>query len=115
MRQIALQRVRRHPNRALFDLPVLAVDGGEPAIADQAGPVEQPYTDFASTGVAPQDVGLAVAVEVADAGNLPVRVADGGERARADHAGPVEQPDKDFAIAGVAPQDVGLAVAVEVA
>ena len=80
-------------------------------MSDGAEPVQQPYVDL-SRGVAPQDVGLAVAIEVADAGDLPV-VPDNAERALTDDAEPVQQPDVDLS-RGIAPQDVGLAVAIEV-
>jgi len=69
--------------------------------------------------VAPQDVGLAVAVEIADPGHLPAHVGDRaqvaltGENRRA-----VERVDVVLSRAAgalVAPQDVGAHVAVEVA
>ena len=63
----------------------------------------------------PQDVGLAVAVEVAGALDLPARPrierAGGTDSHRVDA---VHQPDRRRAVAAL-PQDVGLAVAVEVA
>ena len=75
--------------------------------------VHEPDRDVAA-GVAPENVGLAVAVEVAGAddwprwsGTLPRPPADDDCRA-------VHQPDRHVA-AGVAPENVAVAVAVEVA
>ena len=70
----------------------------------------------AAVVVLPEDVGLAVAVEVAGA----VRHASSAPDWTADHWRPatrvsaVHQPDRRRAVV-VLPQDVGLAVAVEVA
>src|SRR6185295_15232483 len=64
--------------------------------------------------VAPQDVALAVAVEVTGCDDLPVVVAARARRVRfADLRPTVHEPDGHGAVE-VAPQDVALAVAVEV-
>ena len=86
-------------------------DGRHRAGADDAGPVHHPQVDEAR-GVAPEDVRLAVAVEVAEALDGPRRV-DGAQGAGGDDAGAVHEPDVQRA-RGMAPEDVGPAVAVEV-
>src|SRR5438477_7496058 len=62
--------------RLAFHLPargrIHEVDG---TLGGGAQPVHQPDVILASRGVAPQDVGLAVAIEVADARDLPGRDA----------------------------------------
>src|SRR5207248_776925 len=76
-------------------------------------PVHQVEVVLARRGVAPQDVCLAVTVEVADPLHLPgwIHKVDG---TLGGGAQPVHQPDVVLAGRGVAPQDVGFAVAVEV-
>src|SRR5579872_3271317 len=104
--------------RAIADnLPVRAdhaeVAAGEAGVAG-AG-MGQPENDVA-VGVAPEDVGLAIVVIVADALDAPVGgnhpEVDAGEAGEAG-AG-VGEVELNVAVA-VAPEDVGLAVAVEVA
>ena len=103
--------------RRAMMLPVLAR-------IEQASPRHLPVMTFMpsispdrrrAVVVLPQDVGLAVAVEVAGALDVPARPrierADGTD---ADRVGAVHQPDRGRAVV-VLPQDVGLAVAVEVA
>src|SRR5258708_8294581 len=63
----------------------------------------------------PEDVGLAVLVEVAAPCNAPVEVGPCAEDRLAQNRGAVHDPDRDPAGHAVAPQDVGLAVPVEVA
>src|SRR5580704_8614124 len=93
------------------NLPIVA-DNAERASTDQINPIQPSFVNFA-TVVPPQDVGLAVGIEVANPSNVPV-VADRAGRASTDHLGPVHKQDVDFT-GGVPPQDVGLAVTVEVA
>ncbi len=63
--------------------------------------------------VAPQDVALAVSIEVAGAGNLPVLIGIAGYGL---YGGVVARlPDGVLSGGGVAPKDVGLAITVEVA
>src|SRR5207248_190182 len=88
--------------------PELSVPGGagvaEAGVGDHGGPVHLPNHDFA-TVVLPQDVGEAVAVEVAGAPGVP----GGAGIAEADignHIGAVQCPDYRLA-AVVLPQDVG--------
>src|SRR5437773_4025971 len=77
--------------------------------------MHQPDVVLARHGVAPQDVGLAVAIEVADPLHLPGLVAHSVDRTRPGDRETVHQVDVVLAGRGVAPQEVGLAVAVEVA
>src|SRR5580698_5388948 len=74
--------------------------------------VAEAEADEVAIVVAPQDVVLAVVVEIAGAGDLPggVDLAEVG----ADILMVVHFPDHDMAVV-VAPQDVGGAVAVEIA
>src|SRR6185436_15704010 len=61
------------------------------------------------------NVVAAVAVEVADAGDLPVRIRHGAHEALRTNRGAVHEVHVVLPRGGVAPQDVCLAVAVEVA
>src|SRR5512133_2457299 len=63
--------------------------------------------------VAPDDVVLAVAVEIAGVGDVPVG-PDVAQERRADDLTAVELPDRCRPVV-VAPQDVAVAVAVEIA
>src|SRR6266849_950869 len=96
------------PNHLLnYDVPV----GGRAArrpLPDDAGPVQQPLIDGAR-GVAPENVGLAILVEVAHTHDLPVGAGPTG-RARADHTGPVQLPYVEGARGVMAPENVGLAI-----
>src|SRR5204862_866605 len=102
--------------RLAFHLPargrIHKVDG---TLGGGAQPVHQPDVILASRGVAPQDVGLAVAVVVADPLHLPSLVAQRVDRTWPGDRETVHQVDVVLAGRGVAPQDVGPAVAVEVA
>src|SRR5204863_1734095 len=80
-----------------------------------AQPVHQSDVVLASRGVAPQYVGLAVTIEVADPLHLPSLVAQRVDRTRPGDRETVHQVDVVLAGRDVAPQDVGPAVAVEVA
>src|SRR5204863_40296 len=80
-----------------------------------AQPVHQSDVVLASRGVAPQYVGLAVTIEVADPLHLPSLVAQRVDRTRPGDRETVHQVDVVLAGRSVAPQDVCLAVAVEVA
>ena len=74
--------------------------------------VHLPHRDLA-LGVLPEDVGLAVAVEVAGVGDVPIG-ADRADRGVGGDVVAVHLPHRDLA-AVVVQQDVGLAVAAEVA
>ena len=89
--------------------------GPSAAPADDVGPVHLPDRDL-PVRVLPQDVGMAVAVEVARADLVPARPGVGGEdlASASDLAGRVHLPDGDLAVV-VVPLDVGEAVGVEVA
>src|SRR3954447_25440657 len=65
------------------------------------------------TVVAPQEIALAVAIEVAGRDDVPI-VGDGAEISRSDNLAVVHVPSDDLAVV-IAPQDVALAVAVEIA
>src|SRR5918994_792170 len=62
----------------------------------------------------PEDVGIAVTVGVADAGDLPAAAAV-GQAAGAHERAVLHLPHDDLAGAGIVPQDVVIAIAVEVA
>src|SRR6185312_7194737 len=81
--------------------------------ADDAGPVHFPDHGLPVARVLPENVGVAVAIEVAGPDRGPARPGIGDGPA-ADDAGPVHLPDRHLPIC-VLPQDVGMAVAVEVA
>src|SRR6516162_6779273 len=102
---------------------MLPADRGQDGTATHLPDYHRPVGACRSAGVgaAPQDVGLAVAVEVVGADDRPTGgnhlVADVGQDRTAAHF-----PDRYLAVGavrhrpvGAAPQDVGLAVAVEVA
>src|SRR5258706_384758 len=70
--------------------------------------------DHGLTAVAlPQDVGLAVAIEILRALDVPRRSEIGTDIGVADERQPVHRPDSGLA-AVVLPEDIGLAVAVEI-
>src|ERR1700733_14727679 len=89
--------------------------GASRATADPGGPVHFPDRDLAAARVLKQDVGEAVAVEVAGSDCSPGRPRIEALRPAADPRGPVHLPDRDLAGARVLKQDVGEAVAVEIA
>src|SRR5712692_11238845 len=68
--------------------------------------VQQPYVDD-PRGVPPEDVVLAIPVEVAQAHNLPVSADPAVDEALGEDTGPVQLPLIDGP-RGVPPQDVGL-------
>src|SRR5262245_38699209 len=81
--------------------------------ADPGPGLAVPQVDLAAV-VAPQDVGLAVAVEVGRLGDMPAQVDHPEVLAGEADPGPgLAVPQVDLA-AVVAPKEVGLAVAVEV-
>src|SRR5205823_3293355 len=94
------------------DAPARPGVEAETALADHAGAVQLPDVEFAVV-VPPQDVRVAVAVEITSADALPVG-AGIAETALADHAGSVQFPDISLAVR-VLPQDVGKAIVVEIA
>jgi hypothetical protein len=65
--------------------------------------------------VAPQDVGLAVAIEIARSRDAPILIGDGSNVSLAQDRGAVHQVNVVLAAACVPPEDVALAVAIEVA
>src|SRR5262249_62143501 len=75
--------------------------------------VHQPDHRLAGGAVAPEDVGKAVAVEVALADDRP-RASHRTWRTASDHEGAIHLPEHHEPAAAVAPQDVALEVAVEV-
>src|SRR5262249_17555865 len=84
------------------------------AAADRARAVEQPDHNLSGRGIVPEDVALAVAVEIAGSGDgkgAPRRTG----RAAADHRAAVQEPDNDLSGRGVVPEDVALAVAIKMA
>src|SRR5581483_3164899 len=92
---------------------------GEVGTACDRGAVHGPDRDLAGRVVAPENVLLAVAVEVADAGDTPTRIrrhrgAAGGHRVAGHDGRAIHGPDHERAVA-VAPEDVASGVAVEVA
>src|SRR5882672_6251384 len=84
--------------------------------ARNRGAIHEPDYVLAGGAVAPQDVGLAVPVEVADPRDAPVEIRYRGEvGGAARNRGAVHEPDRVRAGCVVVPQDVGLAVPIEVA
>src|ERR1700737_3071526 len=87
-------------------------------IADQhfgvcGGAAHQPDRRLAIV-VLPQDVGVAIAAEIAGADYVPARSGVRPDQHLAERGGAVHQPDRRLTI-GVLPQYVGFAVAVEIA
>ena len=81
--------------------------------SNEAGAVHQPDRGRA-VAVLPENVGLAVAVEVAGPRDVPAR-SRVRQSPASNEAGAVHQPDRELrAVIGL-PENVGLAVAVEVA
>src|SRR5262249_58403271 len=74
--------------------------------------VHPPGRGLPAAAIAPENVGEAVAVEVALSDDRPIAARRTG-RAAADRGGAVHQPYRDDA-AGLLPQDVAHAAAVEV-
>ena len=99
------------------DLPVLVGDCADKAFARlDGGAVHEIDVVLAGADIPPQDVGFAVAIEVADSGDLPALVGHLAEVALARLDGQsVHQVDVVVPGGAVPPQDVGLAVAVEIA
>src|SRR5262249_29413352 len=89
--------------------PVSAIVHGlaapPPAAAVTRRAVQQPDHCLPSARVEPEDVALAIAVEVAGAGDRPWAWHRTG-RAAADHARAVEQPDQRLPGDGVVPEDI---------
>src|SRR5882672_2957972 len=80
------------------------------------GAVHEPDRVRAGYVVVPQDVGLAISVEVADSRDAPVEIRYRSEVGSATrNRGAVHEPDRVRAGRVVMPQDVGLAVPVEIA
>ncbi len=77
--------------------------------------VHFPDRDLAGAPILPQDVGVAVVVEIARPDRFPDKPRIGAHRAAADDTVLVHLPDRGLAGARVLPQDVGEAVAVEIA
>src|SRR5215831_17560291 len=88
---------------------------GDRAAADRGSAVQELDFDEVIALVFPDEIGLAVAVEIPGADHSPTRaervVANG---AAADRRRAVEELHFDEAIALVLPQEIGLAVAVEI-
>src|SRR6185295_6676399 len=83
------------------------------AARGERGAVHVPDIDSAGGGIAPNNVALAVAVEVTGILDLPVGRLR-GDCALGGEGGAIHLPDIDLAGGGVAPQDVALAIAVEI-
>src|SRR5438876_513139 len=102
-----------------YDVEVMLEDGrprvdlSDREIGDLLPAIHLPQLDRAGV-VAPQDVGLIVAVEVADALDVPVG-RDNAEVEVGNLGAAAHLPKHRLSIARAAPEDVGHAVAVEVA
>src|SRR5712691_3670707 len=127
---IGWSRLGRHPVRALTGStsarqqflqsvkcyrPVAVLYRVKESETCQRETVHEEHRVLACRAVAPQDVGLAVAVEVADSHNAPVEVGHRVDGSVAQNRSAVHEPDYVLAGRAVAPQDVGLAVPIEVA
>src|SRR6185312_14212534 len=84
------------------------------AAGDLARPVHFPDRRLAAR-VLPQDVGMAVTVEVAGSDRVPAWAWNGAHHPAADQVQPVHFPDHDLACARVLEEDVRVAVSIEVA
>src|SRR6266851_3806643 len=126
---IGWSRVGRHPVRALIGStsarqqflqsvkcyrPVAALYRVKESETRQRETVHEEHRVLAGRAVAPQDVGLAVTVEVADSRDTPVEIRNRSEHRAARNGGAVHEPDYVLTGRAVAPQDVGLAVSIKV-
>src|SRR5947207_11067196 len=82
------------------------------AAGDQARAIHEPLGDGA-VFILPENVGLAVAVEIARTDLVPVRSRIAADARPRDETGAVGQPDRRRAV-GVLPQDIAVAIAVEI-
>src|SRR5213078_4508705 len=82
--------------------------------ADYGGAIHEPDRVLSGRAVAPQDVDLAVTVEVTRPGEVPVQVRERQDRGAARDGAADHEPDRVLTGALVVPQDVGLPVAVEI-
>ena len=64
--------------------------------------------------MAPEDIGLAVSIEVADSHDLPIQVTYSSWRGLGRDGGPIHQPDIKLARDRMAPENIGFTVSVEV-
>src|SRR5438874_1249404 len=88
-------------------------DAVEVGVGEPGSAVHLPK-DRGAVDVAPDDVGLAVAVEVTDPLDLPVG-RDGAEVEIRDLRAAIHLPKHRLTVARAPPQDVGAKIAVEVA
>src|SRR5262249_22806110 len=79
--------------------------------ADHGSAVHKPDHNLSAGHVAPEDVGIAITIEVPG----PVGRDKSLLRTAADHGSAIHKPDHNLSAGHVAPEDVGIAVAVEVA
>src|SRR5207302_467099 len=95
-----------------FCMPRRAKIGTDIGIAQERQSVHQPNRSLTGRIALPQDVGLAIAVEIADALDMPF-ITHAAWSAEADPGRSVHQPDRGLT-AVVLKKDVGFAVAVEI-
>src|SRR4051812_49576985 len=97
--------------RTLDDVPVRPrIERARDGNRSDVGSVHQPDRRRA-VGPLPQDVGSAIAVDIAGAPDLPARPRiEGAHGTDEGRSGAVHQPDRGCAVAAL-PQDVGAAVA----
>ena len=95
------------------DLPWTGL-GGEIDEGSQVRPVHVPDHIFSRLRVSPEDVGLAVTVEINRPHDLPWTGLGGEHRRRKSAFAPFMYQTTFSPVCGVSPEDVGLAVAVEI-
>ena len=88
------------------DDPGGVVHGLDQGLTQDGAAVEEPDGVLAGVRPAPDDVGAAVAVEVAGADDLPAEVGLAVDDAGLAGGGAVEKRERDVAVQRVAPQQV---------
>src|SRR5256712_693553 len=92
----------------------LQVGGTEGAPTFALGSIQKPDSHGAGGAVAPDQVGVTIAVDIAHPRNLPLQVG-GAEGATTFELDSIQEPDIHRAGGAVAPDQVGVTVAVDIA
>src|SRR5262245_59725991 len=75
---------------ALQDVPIGSRRPADGAASDEGGSIQEPFIGITRRGILQQDVGVAVAVEVAAAFGLPCRARRPAGGAASDEAGAIQ-------------------------
>ncbi|MCX5909195.1 MAG: hypothetical protein NTY64_18995, partial [Deltaproteobacteria bacterium] len=98
-------------NYLIYYFPIRVANSTDVLITHKIRSIHMPYKDISSELVSPEDVRVAVAVEVADAFDFPIEViANGPDILVRDEGGSVHEPYKDISSELVSPEDVRVAV-----